>query len=461
MRPDKVRSGMQRFDQACSQADLPRIGGRPTGALRYPLELVRAVAVVWVYAGLRADEIVRLRVGCIRWQREDVTPAGTDAVLPRDAVCFLSVPVNKTSGAFVKPVNTLVGKRIAEWEQVRAASQPPQRDPKSGGSVAYLFAHRGQRLGLRYLNASVIPTLCRKAGIPQADERGAITSHRARATIATLLYNAPEGLTIWELMEWLGHKDPKSTQHYARVKPTRLASAYTHADRTSHLVEVLVDTKPVATSELPVYYVLGDHGLCSNSAWATCEYRMACIKCPFFVPREPAQLIRSRQTVKHFLEIVQLSDHELAAVQDDEQKLAANIQRTQNLRPPQMLRRRAKGAAEPGIPLKARPPPPPPSALRPARVDSSIPSNSGALQESRCTTGGRTWTHHQPPGSHDHRQAAVQRQGANDALRAPGLAWSPLTPLDAVLRQDLADDADQGLRPMQPTSLATSARSKF
>jgi len=82
---------------------------------------------------------------------------------------------------------------------------------------------------------------------------------------------------------------------------------------------------------LPVYYVLGDHGLCSNPAWATCECRMACIKCPFFVPREPAQLIRSRQTVKHFLEIVQLSDHELAAVQDDEQKLAANIQRTQDL----------------------------------------------------------------------------------------------------------------------------------
>lgn len=336
-----------------TKADLPHIGGRPGGALRYPLELVRAVAVVWVYAGLRADEIVRLRVGCIRSQREDVTAAGTDAVLPRDAVCFLSVPVNKTSGAFVKPVNPLVGKRIAEWEQVRAASQPQQRDPKSGGSVAYLFAHRGQRLGLRYLNASVIPTLCRKAGIPQTDERGAITSHRARATIATLLYNAPEGLTIWELMQWLGHKDPKSTQHYARVNPTRLASAYTQADRTSHLVEVLVDTQAPAIGEVPVNYVLGDHGLCSNPAWATCQYRMACIKCPFFVPAEPAQLIRSRQTVKRFLELVVLSDNELAAVQEDEQKLAANVHRTQHLSPAPTLRRRAKGAPEMGIPLTA------------------------------------------------------------------------------------------------------------
>jgi hypothetical protein len=71
------------------------------------------------------------------------------------------------------------------------------------------------------------------------------------------------------------------------------------------------------------------------------------------VPTEPAALIRSRQTVKHFLEMVELSDHELVAVQDDEQKLAANIQRTRHISPPQMLRRRAKGAAEPGIPLAA------------------------------------------------------------------------------------------------------------
>src|SRR5258708_22735997 len=59
-------------------------------------------------------------------------------------------------------------------------------------------------------------------------------------------------MTIRELMEWPGgYKDPKSTQHYARVNPTRLASAYTHADRTSHLVEVLVDTKTEATGEVP------------------------------------------------------------------------------------------------------------------------------------------------------------------------------------------------------------------
>ena len=154
-------------------------------------------------------------------------------------------------------------------------------------------------------------------------------------------------------MQWLGHKDPKSTQHYARVNPTRLASAYTQADRTSHLVEVLVDTQAPTIGEVPVYYVLGDHGLCSNPAWATCQYRMACITCPFFVPAEPARLIRSRQTVKRFSELVLLGDGELAAVREDEQKLAANMHRTQHLSPPQLLRRRAKGAPAMGIPLTA------------------------------------------------------------------------------------------------------------
>ena len=43
--------------------------------------------------------------------------------------------------------------------------------------------------------------------IPLRDAMGKITAHRARATIASALYNAPEGLDIGELGQWLGHKD--------------------------------------------------------------------------------------------------------------------------------------------------------------------------------------------------------------------------------------------------------------
>jgi integrase len=330
------------------QEDLPR-GSK--GVIQYPLELVRAVAVVWVYSGLRADEIVRLRVGAVRWQREDVTISETGEVLPREAVCFLTVPNNKTTTTFQKPVHPLVGRRINEWEQVRAASQPHRHDRKTGAKVNYLFSHRGHTIGLSYLNTSLIPTLCRVAGIPPEDERGAITSHRARATLATLLYNAPEGLSLFELMHWLGHTNPASTQQYVRVKPTRLAASYSKAEHNSRLVEALVDTKADANGEVRIYYVLGEHGLCGNPDWASCLYRMACVKCPFFVPRDRALLIESSKTVKRFMEIVELTDEELAAVQDDYDKLEEAVQRTEHLQAPTILRRRAKGSQSRGIPL--------------------------------------------------------------------------------------------------------------
>ncbi len=78
---------------------------------------------------------------------------------------------------------------------------------------------------------------------------------------------------------------------------------------------------------------------------------MACIKCPFFVPKDQAQLLEARRTVKRFMEVVELTEEELAAVQDDYHKLEAAVERTHHVIPPTMLRRREKGAVSRGIPL--------------------------------------------------------------------------------------------------------------
>lgn len=320
------------------------------GGYRYPVDLVRAVALLWCYGALRVDEICRLRVGCIRWQREDVPVAETGEVLPKDAVCFLNVPVNKTSTAFLKPINPVVGKAINAWEAVRP-HQPLALDPKTGERVHYLFALRGRPISRQYVNATLIPLLCKQAGVPTADERGSITSHRARATIATLLLNAPEGLSIWDLMQWLGHQRISSTEHYARRKQARIALAYTKAERNSLLIEALVDTKADAYGDVKVYYVLGADGLCSNPEWAACIYRLACRKCPFFIPAEQAQQIRAQERIKRFLEVVDLTDEELRAVQEDEQKIQENIERTAALPTPSVLRQRPKGQPIKGIPL--------------------------------------------------------------------------------------------------------------
>jgi hypothetical protein len=109
-----------------------------------------------------SDEIVRLSTGCIRWQQEDVMVPETGEVLPKEVTCFLTVPVNKTTGTFQKPVNPMVGKRINEWEQARASGQPEESDRKTGAMVNYLFSHRGQ-VGKKYLNDALIPAISRSA----------------------------------------------------------------------------------------------------------------------------------------------------------------------------------------------------------------------------------------------------------------------------------------------------------
>ena len=97
----------------------------------YPLELVRALALVWLFAGLRSDEIVRLRLGCIRWQRQRQQTERCTTRRRQDIVCLLDVPPHKTGTAFTKPVDPLVGRAIAAWEAIRPA-QPSLLDRRTG-----------------------------------------------------------------------------------------------------------------------------------------------------------------------------------------------------------------------------------------------------------------------------------------------------------------------------------------
>jgi integrase len=296
--------------------DLPVLGGTATA---YPLEMVRAIAMVWCFAALRANEIQRLRVGCIRWQYEDVMIPETGEILPKDATCFLDIPVNKTSTAYTKPVHPLVGKRIKEWEQVRPREQPKALDGKTSEMVQFLFSYRGWRISRGYLTRFLIPLLCRKAGVPDEDSRGAITSHRARATIASMLYNAREPLDIFQLQKYLGHKHLFSTQSYVAVDPTQLANQVAKAgylEQNLSTIEVLLDQEAVrsgaaARGEPWKYYDLG-HGYCVNDFWSECKHRMACARCPFYRPKESLadQLLEGQANLLRMLEFVQLTEEE-------------------------------------------------------------------------------------------------------------------------------------------------------
>ena len=307
-----------------SAADLS-VQGRGGAVHYYPLSFVRALTVVWLFTGLRWNEIRRLRLGCIRWQENT----------PDERVCLLSVPVNKTGTAFTKPVDKIVGELIEVWEKERPA-QTKLTDPKTGEQVDYLFAYRNRATGYAYLNAVLIPALCTKAGVPQEDVRGRITSHRARSTIATQLFNAREPMSLFEVQEWLGHKHPSSTQHYAKINPSKLTKSYEKAgyfERNIRAIEVLIDQdvvrKGLAAQEAWKFFDLG-HGYCTYDFFDQCPHRMACAQCSFYVGKEStrAQILEAKANLIRLRQEIPLSEPELAAV---EQGLAAYEKLIENL----------------------------------------------------------------------------------------------------------------------------------
>ena len=302
----------------------------------YPMELIRAVTLTWLFSGLRSDEISRLRVGCIRWQHDGMPiPGDSREILAEDAVCLLDVPVHKTGTAFTKPVDPIVGQAIEAWQALRP-EQPKRLDRKTAERVDMLFSVRAQPVAKEYINHTIIPALCGKAGVPTADVRGNITSHRARSTIASQLYNAKEPMMLFELQAWLGHRTPNTTQHYAKITPNTLSKAYSEAGyfaRNVRAIEVLVDRDAVASGAAAAgepwqHYDLGP-GWCTYSFFEQCPHRMACARCDFYTPKgsTKAQLLEAKDNLQRMRAEIPLSDEERAAVDDGHAALDALLNR--------------------------------------------------------------------------------------------------------------------------------------
>ncbi|MGW2651835.1 tyrosine-type recombinase/integrase [Streptomyces sp. NPDC001393] len=316
--------------------DLKRYGSgraRKAGwkATYYPIEMVRAMVGVWLFGGCRVDEIRRLELDCVTWDK------GTDDTSGEPfTVCLLHIPQNKTSRPFNKPVDPVVGQLIDAWKLVRPP-QPDLADRKTGQKRQHLFCHRGQLVGKDYLNHNILPALCRKSGVPQSDSRGALTSHRARATIATQLLNAREPLTLNDLQQWLGHKHPASTRYYAATLQRTLTAAYKKADyfaRNVRTIQVLIDRESILTGaaaggEQPwKYYDLGS-GYCSYDFFAKCPHRLACARCPFYVPKDSTrgQLLAVKDGIDQMLEQLDLTDDEREALEGDREAVTALAKR--------------------------------------------------------------------------------------------------------------------------------------
>jgi hypothetical protein len=124
--------------------------------------MVRALAVAWTFSGCRSNEIERLEVGCTYLEH---VPEQTDSANGSSTPAFdqpiLRVPVNKTRGEFVKPIEAPLLEAIAVWERIRPV-QPPTRDKTTGRLVHHLFSSRGRQVGTVLSTVPPFPRYCER-----------------------------------------------------------------------------------------------------------------------------------------------------------------------------------------------------------------------------------------------------------------------------------------------------------
>ncbi len=276
---------------------------------QFSLAYYRAAGLVWVTGARRADEIRRLKVGCVsrEWAPEMHDENGNQ-VEPEEDLAFLRIPVNKMQGEFWIPIPSYTADAIEVWERLRPKLQDPQIDRKEHRPIDYLFMTRNQLMGKGFLNSSVIPLLCKVAGlvdadgVPLRDAVGKITSHRARSTLATWLRS--NGLSLTYVAKLLGHTDLKSLPWYLREDKHMFARAVRKHNPLNRMVTAILDTEAMkrGAGEPAVFYYLGygDDGrphLCASPDYSTCVHQMHCRRCEMYVDAEQAEVIARRPGV--------------------------------------------------------------------------------------------------------------------------------------------------------------------
>jgi len=316
-----------------SESDLPQ------GAL-YPLSFYRALGLVWVTSARRPNEIARLRLDCVRqdWDpdmyEEDghpverfVTAGGNQQgtqeprgeQVPR--ICYLHIPAGKNRGSFWIWLPDYVAEAIKVWKQERPPSQGKLFDQKDRQEVEYLFCCRDMRVGWRFINTSLIPTLCMRAGVDVEDAKGRITGHRGRSTRLTLLRR--NGVGLDDLAEYAGHANTRTIRRYANQDPLQLHRIIKDADDLSRVIEGVVDMQATAQG-LPAlrwfigYDADGEPMFCGNQVYVTCEHRLDCKRCGMFIGGEKARLLREGEQTLPVTSKVPMTPLEKCVVEGDQ-----------------------------------------------------------------------------------------------------------------------------------------------
>src|SRR5260370_4334377 len=231
--------------------------------MRYPVIFYRAVALVWVTSARRLNEIARLRLDCLReeWAPdmldedgqpvEKVTLAGGPTPpLPHTPesravkLFYLQIPAGKNRGPFWIWIPDYVAAAINDWKREHPKYQQKLFDPKERRNVDYLFCYQELQVGSGFINESLIPTLCTRAGVSRLDATGKITGHRGRSTRLTLLRG--RGVSLRDLAEYAGQTNTRTIRRYARQHPLQLHRIIRDADDVSRIIEGVVDVQAAA-----------------------------------------------------------------------------------------------------------------------------------------------------------------------------------------------------------------------
>jgi len=270
----------------------------------WPFSAVQAMALLWVSTARRPNELLRLRVDCVREQWEpdmcdddgDPLPAGAE-IVGTDCgaqVYYLHIPSSKYGGPGWIWIPQYTAAAITRWQAERGTERAPLYDHKDREFAELLFTQRGKRMCVTFINRRLIPLLCARAGVEPFDAEGAYTAHRGRSARISLLHAC--GLELDDLAAYAIHKDTRTIKKYARRHPIHLHRKVAQADTLSTVIEGLYDPEAATRGAPSVRWFLGYDAdgtpqFCGLPAHHTCPHRMDCPHCGLFIGGEQARLV--------------------------------------------------------------------------------------------------------------------------------------------------------------------------
>ena len=276
----------------------------------WPFEAVQAMALLWVSTARRPNELLRLRLDCVRAEWEpsmqdevgDPLTPGAEVVGQEQGpkVHYLHIPSSKFQGPGWIWIPKYTADAIARWQAQRGRGRSALLDPKDREFADLLFVHRGKRMGATFLNRRLIPLLCAKAGVDPCDAEGAYTAHRGRSARISMLHAC--GLELDDLAAYALHKDTTTIRKYARRHPIHLHRKVARADTLSTVIEGLYDPEAALRGAPTVRWFLGYDAngapqFCGLPAHQTCPHRMDCPHCGLFIGGEQARLVHDDTTL--------------------------------------------------------------------------------------------------------------------------------------------------------------------